>query len=203
MIFAIAGIIGAAYLTLTESGLVKISRFWLSFRENNNTRLAVSWILTFVLIIVYLPRCGGHFAVGGISIDPEDQILDKLFPLGAQFQISEGMGLGIWMCWLLGWTVSLSLMFSLVYTPIAFWDEICRAWEYARKQVRERRELRGDLPDLVQPQQPGQTATTQPSQPSSGFTGGKIWTLLGIEALGETIIEFAKAILRLITGGRL
>lgn len=102
-----------------------------------------------------------------------------------------------WKLWLF------SLFVSMVYIPIAFWDEVVVAWNRAREII-EQRTARIKLIDDVKP-----VATQEGSakeRPRSGFWQGfkeRFISSFSADMISESIFEFGgKMLRRLLRGGR-
>ena len=174
-----------AYLTLTARGMTALTRFILSFLENNNTRLFTWWAVALTLGVLYLLLCGGDgFASGTIVLDHRAQELAKIHPR-AWMGKSASLGLGAWMCWVFGWTTFAAFLYATAYAPWAVRDEVGRAWEVALRLYRERRELSQNLPDITPTAQPIQTGATPgvASPPTGRLTLGRIF-------IGQFVSDF-------------
>ena len=167
---------------------------------NNNWRLAFAW----VVLIVWL--CGNLLVFGvGIESDSGAEWVkyqgmsdaQKFFyeswhrrdgvPLptepGAIDQFSNW--LGSWSWWLWFWW----LLASIVYVPVAFWDELSRAWYKARKTVMERREGVSRGGETTGPAVPAGAEQA----PMGGRDGGRrsFFTETVMETLHEIVAEVA------------
>lgn len=177
-----------------------IWRFIVAFRTNNNVRLAVLWGITGFLLVFNL----FVFGVGPVSkltVGETAQRYNNLYYFG-QFvtdaelhplsSFLESFFGGIWdsfrsVAWWLWFGL---LLLSIVYTPIAFRDEVARAWEIAWRKARERRggEETANLPPLGNPPSTPASpqSTQQPTERPLGFRRYLIW---------EVITDFASAFL--------
>ena len=177
--------VGLAYLTLTARCMAALTRFTLSFLENNNTRLLVWWAIALTLTILYLLFCGGGNSVfGTIVLDQRAQELAAIHPRPWTHK-STSLGLGAWSCWVIGWTTFAAFLYAIAYIPWAIRDEIGRAWEVAMRRYRERRELNQNLPDVTATAQASQTgaAPGATSPPPGRVTLGRIF-------IGQLISDF-------------
>ncbi|MBI4132152.1 MAG: hypothetical protein HY474_00800 [Candidatus Sungbacteria bacterium] len=193
----VAAPIAALAYVLRERGVIPVRAFldWFfnRFRASNNFRLAVSWALTVVILVVNLVIFGfGPALVFGQS--EEAQRNYNLFFRG-QFATdaelaSWGDGIASIWTWFWGWVRWLAwsgwfvlLLFSLVYTPVALRDEFGRAWRTVNRRLRERR---GAAVPAVRP-----TAAPTGAAPPPGAGGQPItfWQYLTAEFIGDFLQE--------------
>lgn len=155
-----------------------IWRFIVAFRTNNNVRLAVLWGITGFLLVFNLFIFGvgpvPESTVGEIAQRYYNEYYRGEFVTDAELHRIAAFfgGLGgsfraiVWWFWF-GLLIS-----GIVYTPIAFRDEVVRALQAAWRQVRQRRggEEEANLPPIGgQPPPQQQTPpppTVGPQQPS-------------------------------------
>lgn len=129
-----------------------LCRMWWRLRRNNNWRLLFAWIIWFCWLFANVYFFG--VGIGGDDGSAEwlkyqnmsdaekffyeswhrrDRIPLPLEPgaVDAFWNWLRSWSWWLWVWWFVG---------SIVYIPIAFWDELSRAWYKARKTVLERRE---------------------------------------------------------------
>lgn len=155
MVFVAAVVGGVCYLTLTGYGAVTIARWWYGFRDNNNIRLLTAWAVAVSITIMYFLWCGGDPIIGAQDVmDAESQRVLNLFyaASGEGASSQPHRWFWSWMCRGLGWLVFCFWICAIVYTPIAVWDEIGRAYEFAARKVQEAGEQRQDIQDVIQQQ---------------------------------------------------
>lgn len=171
----------------TESGNSWMRRYGARLRTNNNVRAKLCWIVTAVLFTARLLFCAGDTQrpLGLDAPTPHyserTQEFLRLYEQakmdaraknepksngGALTQTAQGtqtLAYGTWhavhksVCWFTGYTVLFLVIFSPIYTVIAFRDECMEAVENAKDKAFGHRSGEENLPDVKETPPPAQS----------------------------------------------
>ena len=124
-------------------------RFIISFLTNNNTRLKTFWAATLIILVANLII----FGFGPTIESPVSETAQKYYNLYYKGQFATDAEIAGWLGSIsrfFGWSWSwlrwsawtfwfLLLGWSIIYTPIAFRDEVARGWHTAWRIILEKR----------------------------------------------------------------
>mgnify|MGYP001559229713 CR=1 FL=1 len=172
-------------------------RFIIAFRTNNNVRLAVFWIATVILLLFNLVLFGV-----GPAVQPQPSLgeaIQKYHPAyyfvryGSPpelsgfflFNLRETIRPFAWWLWFI------LFLWSVIYIPIAFRDEVARTWESAWRKARESRggEEEANLPPIGNRPNGGPQPPRPPEPEGRGFSVVKF---LGLEVLIDVVRDFLR-----------
>ena len=171
-----------------------MGRFLFRLMTNNNTRCITAWAILLCLLAFGVLVVGLNPVSTSPATPPGERELAYIRLLNPAYVVQEAGGVASTSRSLYWWCVVVWGLGSLVYTPIAFWDELRRGLSAISRSFRERRGREGGSNEPTHHAQ---------SHPEGGWYGtgfGQIYVFIR-EVLGSGLADMVTSIFRRRRGG--